>query len=489
MSDIRQDDASLSSKRESTNSSTWSKRDERRLFSKINYIVLPYVILSMFLQQADKLSLNFASILGIYADTGITHSEFGMLGSALYIAQLTVELPVVYLLQAFPVSKILGGSLVIWAIFMCTAAFAKNYSQLLVYRIFMGLSEAPIYPAVFLLIKTQYRRSEQSLCLGIAYASLSLGSFFAGLLSYGIGHATHVGTFSGWQWCFLFWGLFTLCTSILMLIFVPDTPYSRWFRLSPIEKRIIDDRVCDNAVVQNKEIHWNHILEALKEPRYYCHVLISLFCSIPNGCIVVFGSQIVHNMGYAALESILLTGASGVVHAFVSIVFFYFLYKTPCRNYIAYTSMAFATITSLFGMLLLAFIAADEPSVLRLFGFYLAMTITFNIGNQTLISNNVSGSTKMNFYSTSIMMANTAGHFIGPLLMFEREAPQYTSATAGCILVEFVCIILFFYIGWSLGKARSRKLLLLTNGGTQHREGVPTEDLTDVEDKNFIYKQ
>lgn len=54
----------------------------------------------------------------------------------------------------------------------------------------------------------------------------------------------------------------TIVLGFIYFVFLPVTPYSRWFRLSGREMEIVEQRVCDNAVA-NKKINYFQIWEAL----------------------------------------------------------------------------------------------------------------------------------------------------------------------------------------------------------------------------------
>lgn len=103
--------------------------------------------------------------------------------------------------------------------------------------------------------------------------------------------------------CMILWGSFTILLGLLCFVFLPDKPTSRWFRLSSIEKKIVEARVRDNVVVRNNEFKWEHIQEAVLEPRLYCYFLVSLFINLQNGCITVFMSQIISGMGFEVCNS------------------------------------------------------------------------------------------------------------------------------------------------------------------------------------------
>ena len=86
---------------------------------------------------------------------------------------------------------------------------------------------------------------------------------------------------------------------IITYLFLPDTPKSRWYRLTPAQITIVDERICDNKVVPNKKVNLDHIREALMEPRLYCYFLISLLLNLEHGCISIFSTTIIKTMGFS----------------------------------------------------------------------------------------------------------------------------------------------------------------------------------------------
>ena len=55
----------------------------------------------------------------------------------------------------------------------------------------------------------------------------------------------------------------------------------------------------DNAVVRTKEIKFAHMIEALKEPRFYCFFFTSLLVNFQNGAMNTFSSIITKGFGFS----------------------------------------------------------------------------------------------------------------------------------------------------------------------------------------------
>ena len=78
--------------------------------------------------------------------------------------------------------------------------FVKNYAGLLATRFFLGVFEAPMFPACFYLIGMWYRRHEAQKRYTFFFSSTTLAGAFGGLLASAIGKMDGVGGYLGWRW-------------------------------------------------------------------------------------------------------------------------------------------------------------------------------------------------------------------------------------------------------------------------------------------------
>lgn len=79
-------------------------------------------------------------------------------------------------------------------------AWGKNFLQLAVLRVFLGLFEAGTYPGLILIFNTMYRRSEQSACFGFLYLSNGVASIIGSASAVGIVNMGTVHGIKAWQW-------------------------------------------------------------------------------------------------------------------------------------------------------------------------------------------------------------------------------------------------------------------------------------------------
>lgn len=130
----------------------------------------------------------------------MTLSQYSWLSALFYLGYLVFQLPNNYFLQKFPIGKYLGVLLFCWGIVTIGTAFCKNFVQLSILRVFLGLFEAGTYPALLIIFNTMYRRSEQSACFGFLYVCNGLASVIGSASGVSI---AKIGTKAGikaWQW-------------------------------------------------------------------------------------------------------------------------------------------------------------------------------------------------------------------------------------------------------------------------------------------------
>jgi ACS family allantoate permease-like MFS transporter len=307
------------------------------------------------------------------------------------------------LMQKVPISKYLGFVMIAWGTALACMSKAKNFSDLAGLRFLLGFFEAVTYPSIFLLIATLYRRSEQVVWFGIMFMSNAMATILGGFIGYGISHMPTVNGISAWKWGMIIFGCLTTLAGVVFFFFLPDHPYSRWFRLDDAEKEIVEERIRDNAVVSTYKLNMSQIYEALREPRFYCYCFVSLLINLQNGALTTFSTIIIKQLGFNAFEAILLNIPAGACTIIIISCFVFWSRKT---GGILFPAMG-AGATSTVGMICLTAIPGGGA---KLIGFYLSWGCTaLYLLQQASITANVSGYTKKIFYTSGNLVFYTFG--------------------------------------------------------------------------------
>lgn len=75
------------------------------------------------------------------------------------------------------------------------------------------------------------------------------------------------------------------------------------FRLTEEEKKIVQERTKDNAVVKMYQVKLKHVWEALAEPRLWLLCLSTLCNNLHTGGLVVFSTILTKGFGFTVSSS------------------------------------------------------------------------------------------------------------------------------------------------------------------------------------------
>ncbi|GAN07299.1 MFS allantoate transporter protein [Mucor ambiguus] len=451
---------------------------EKKLVWKLDYLyVMPCIAILNFLQFFDKSALNYSSVLGIKEDTGISSAQFAWLGSIFYLGYLLYQVPNTYLIQRLPIGRYIGTLIVIWGVVLTVTCKAKNFSQLAALRFLLGFFEAGIYPCCIMIVSSLYRRSEQAGRIGCVYICNGIAMAIGGLVGYGIGHMMGVHGMNAWQWIMIILGAVTVVFGLFCFFLLVDNPKSKFLKLTTDEKKVAELRTIDNATIITKEIKWHHMVESLKEPRYYCFIFASLLFNLQNGALNTFSAIITAGFGFSSLNAILLTIPSGVVDCIYIAFAIWYNRKYGNTLHLACIMLGICIL----GLILL--IVIPIPQV-KLVGLYMCWSFCAGyVLFLTALANNVSGYTKKIFYSSSVMVFYTIGNFAGPQMIVESQKPLYLGGMIGYIAADAICIALLQIARYTMAKSNKQRL---ENPAKEKID--PTQDLTDKENPHFLYR-
>ncbi|KAL8646153.1 MAG: hypothetical protein Q9210_006295 [Variospora velana] len=122
-----------------------------RLRRKIDWWILPIMFLCYTMQFIDKVSLNYAAVMGLNQELRLKANGFSNAATWFFIAFLIAEVPNAIILQKVPVAQWLGANVILWGIATACTAAQHNYPSLLAARIFPGIFEAAIAPCLILI--------------------------------------------------------------------------------------------------------------------------------------------------------------------------------------------------------------------------------------------------------------------------------------------------------------------------------------------------
>lgn len=126
----------------------------------------------------------------------ISNTEVGLLATVVSVVGLVATLPVGVLTDRMNRTRLLAGSIVLWAVAMVAAGAATSYLALLFARLFLGAVIATAGPTVASLTGDFFPAGERGRIYGFILAGELLGTGFGFVLAGDIAAAT------SWRWAF-----------------------------------------------------------------------------------------------------------------------------------------------------------------------------------------------------------------------------------------------------------------------------------------------
>lgn len=173
-----------------------SGNDKGYLFSRrySNYVFVLLFLLYMF-DYIDRTVVT-SMFSSIEADLGISHTQSGMLVSAVYWAIVLLTFPVSIIVDRWSRTKTIAIMAVVWSLATALCALTGNFIQLFLARMLIGVGEAGYAPGGSAMKSGLYPIEKRSKMMGLWNASIPLGTaigvFLGGII------ATHLG----WKYAF-----------------------------------------------------------------------------------------------------------------------------------------------------------------------------------------------------------------------------------------------------------------------------------------------
>jgi MFS family permease len=152
------------------------------LFTKgySNYVFVLLFLLYMF-DYIDR-TIVTSMFTSIERDWGISHTQSGMLVSAVYWAIVLLTFPASLLVDRWSRTRTIGIMATLWCLATALCALTGNFVQLFMARLLIGIGEAGYAPGGSAVISGLYPIEKRSKMMGLWNASIPLGSAIGVLL-------------------------------------------------------------------------------------------------------------------------------------------------------------------------------------------------------------------------------------------------------------------------------------------------------------------
>ncbi|KAF2443142.1 MFS general substrate transporter [Karstenula rhodostoma CBS 690.94] len=163
----------------------WTNEEEKRAKRKLDYNLMPLLVLRFFYLQLDRGNIANAITDTFMGDVGITQFQFNIGQQLLSSGIILFKIPSNMLLHKVGPGKWLTIQLFFFSIVGTFQAWQKNYSSYLATRFLLGMAESGYIPGGLWTLSTWYTRKETAKRVMVFFFDNQLGQACAKLIAYG----------------------------------------------------------------------------------------------------------------------------------------------------------------------------------------------------------------------------------------------------------------------------------------------------------------
>ncbi|TKA62140.1 hypothetical protein B0A49_09075, partial [Cryomyces minteri] len=229
--------------------------DEKKILRKMDLRLLPMLSLLYLLAFLDRGNIGNAKIEGLVEELHMTGPQYNWTLTVFFFTYAAFEVPSNLLLKRLRPSIWLPTIMVAWGTVMTLMGIVTNYHGLLVARLFLGVTEAGLYPGVAYYITMWYCRHEAQWRQALFFSAASIAGAFSGLLAYGIAHMNGVAGLRGWSLSLTSQkGILTVLVACAAYFVLYDFPETASF-LTTEERAFVVYRLKYQGQVADEHVH------------------------------------------------------------------------------------------------------------------------------------------------------------------------------------------------------------------------------------------
>lgn len=284
----------------------YTEEEYKRILKKIDKQLLPFVSVLYLLSFLDRANIGNAKIAGLAKDLHLHGLQYNVIAAVFFIPYSFAEVPSNICLKLFRPSIWIPSIMVAWGIVMTLMSLTHTYEGLIICRIFLGLTEAGLFPGITYYLSLWYRKRDVAVRIAIFFSAATLAGAFGGILAYGIEKMEGIGGLHGWQWIFCLEGIATVLVAFVAYFFMHDYPGTAKF-LTEHERAIVTHTLREDTQGQSRHFDKKFVWQAATDYKTYLQMGIYLGLLTTVYAIALFIPTIINELGYSAARAQLLT--------------------------------------------------------------------------------------------------------------------------------------------------------------------------------------
>ncbi|KAI5814864.1 high-affinity nicotinic acid transporter [Pyronema omphalodes] len=415
---------------------------DRNLVRKLDYKLIPWLCLLYLFNFLDRTNIGNAKIEGLIDDLNMTQGQYNACLTIFFVACVVFEPISNTLLKLMRPSIYLPIIVTICGLCMLGMGFCKNYPQMMVARMFLGLAEAGLYPGVNYYLSCWYKRRELGVRAAVFFSAAAVSGSFGGLLAAAISQMNGIAGLKGWAWIFIIEGLATVVVGIISFWMVNDFPDDAKFLSEQDRQRVLrrlrDDQQSSGGASASEDFKMEFFWQSVKDWKTWTGSVIYMGVDGALYAFALFLPSIIKDLGYSTTRAQLLSVPPYAAACILTIVVGLWSDRTNKRGiYNICTS-----VIGIIGFCILLGSRGKNPALSYAATFLGALGIYPAICNTiTWVSNNVEGVYKRGVTLGFVIGWGNLNGIVAANVYPVKDAPHYTLGHS--IVVGYLTIGLF----------------------------------------------
>ncbi|KAF1811814.1 pantothenate transporter liz1 [Eremomyces bilateralis CBS 781.70] len=296
---------------------------ERKLVQKIDFRLLPMVIIMYIMNYLDRNNIATARLAGLEDELQLTSAQFQLAVSILFVGYVLMQVPSNLLLNKIGRPSIyLSTCMVVWGLVSTLTGTVNSYGGLVAVRFALGFVEAAYFPGCLYFLSCWYTRKELGFRTAILYSGSLISGAFSGLITAGVADGMDGARgLRAWRWIFYIEGAITIVIAIAAAFILPNFPRTtKW--LSEEERelaiyRLEEDIGMDDWTGSADQTFWHGFKLAITDIKVFI-LAIQLTAVVNAASITNFFPTVVETLGYNPIPTLLLTAPPYVLAVITS---------------------------------------------------------------------------------------------------------------------------------------------------------------------------
>lgn len=197
--------------------------DERALYRKITWRLIPYLFLLYIVAYMDRVNVGFAA-MDIKRQLHFSNTVYGTGAGIFFIGYALFDLPSNLVLRRVGTRIWIARIMISWGLIAACMTFITSPISFYAMRFLLGVAEAGFVPGMLLYLTFWFPSHERARAVAKFMTATSLAGVVGGPLSSALLKLNGVGGLAGWQWLFLAEGVPTMLLGISVLFILRDGP-------------------------------------------------------------------------------------------------------------------------------------------------------------------------------------------------------------------------------------------------------------------------